>query len=246
MPFSTEITMLIVALVSTMGGFIHGSTGFGYGIFVMIFFPNILPYLTGVGLSSMISMFGQFGIVYKFRKHIRWKLIFLPIIFYLVTSAVCINLSMNMDTSFLKGYLGAFLVILAIYFMFFNGKIKIKPNLPTAAVVGVMSGMLSGFFAIGGPPMVIYYLSATDTKEQYFGTCQTFFFLTGIYNTLIRVFKGIITAEILPLFFAGYAAMMLGIFVAGKVVEKINSNQLKKMVYGVIALSGVWMIVSNI
>lgn len=40
--------------------------------------------------------------------------------------------------------------------------------------------------------------------------------------------------------------MMLGIFVAGKVVEKINSNQLKKLVYGVIALSGVWMIVSNI
>ena len=48
MPFSVGITLLFVALASVGGGLIQGTTGFGYGIFVMIFFPALLPLLGGM------------------------------------------------------------------------------------------------------------------------------------------------------------------------------------------------------
>ncbi|MBQ6836959.1 MAG: sulfite exporter TauE/SafE family protein [Clostridia bacterium] len=246
MIFSTPVTLLIVGLVSIIGGLIQGVSGFGFGIFVMTIFPSILPYLFGVGLSSIISIVGMAGIVIRYRKHIQWKYLPVPIAFYMIASTLAINLSTTLEADWLKTYLGLFLVVLAFYFAFLGGKIKIKPNVGTAFIVSTMSGILSGLFSIGGPPMVIYYLAITKSKEEYLGTLQTFFLCTGIYNALVRIFKGIITAEVIPFWIFGFVGMQLGIIVGSKLLKKIDGEKLKKIVYAVIGCAGAWMFISNL
>ena len=245
MIFSTPVTLLIVGLVSIIGGLIQGVSGFGFGIFVMTIFPSILPYLFGVGLSSIIAIVGMLGIVIRYRKYIKWKYLPVPVAFYMIASTLSINLSTHLEADWLKTYLGLFLIALAIYFAFFGGKIKIKPNVGTAFIVSTMSGILSGLFSIGGPPMVIYFLAITKSKEEYLGTLQTFFLMTGIYNALVRIFKGIITAEVIPFWVIGFVGMQLGIIVGSKLLKKIDGEKLKKIVYAVIGCAGAWMFISN-
>ncbi|MBR4879523.1 MAG: sulfite exporter TauE/SafE family protein [Clostridia bacterium] len=246
MLFSTPVTLVLVALVSVVGGLIQGVSGFGFGVFVMTIFPTLLPYLFGVGLSSIIAIVGMLGIIIRYRKHISWKYLPVPIVFYMMASTMAINLSTTLEADWLKGYLGLFLVVLAFYFAFLGGKIKIKPNVGTAFIVSTMSGILSGLFSIGGPPMVIYFLAITKSKEEYLGTLQTFFFISGLYNAILRIIKGIITVEVIPFWICGFIGMQLGIIVGSKLIKKIDGEKLKKIVYAVIGLSGAWMFFSNL
>lgn len=39
------------------GGFVQSTSGFGFGIFVMVFFPLYLPVLQASGLCSLILIF---------------------------------------------------------------------------------------------------------------------------------------------------------------------------------------------
>lgn len=245
MPFSVGITLLFVALASVGGGLIQGTTGFGYGIFVMIFFPALLPLLGAVGCSSMISLGGLLILTLRYRKSIRWKYIPAPLAIYYVVSAFCIHLSTKLNTEALKGWLGLLLLVLALYFAFFSGKIKIKINALSTLIAATLSGFLSGFFAIGGPPMVIYYLSATKTKEEYLGSCQCFFLLTGLYTTVIRILNGIITADLLKFVAVGYVGMGVGLLVASAIIKRIDTETMKKAIYAVIGCSGLWLFISN-
>lgn len=240
-------TLALVGLASIGGSLIQGTTGFGYGIFVMIFFPSLLGAMpAAVGTSSMVSFGGLAALTWRYRKHVNWRLLPLPLVIYYIVSGICIKLSTQIDTGSTKMYLGLFLVALAFYFSFFAGKIRIKINFFTTLIATSLSGILSGFFAIGGPPMVIYYLSATQSKEEYLGTCQCFFFLTGLYTMLVRILTGIITLELLKYVLVGYLGFGLGLLLAGRVVDRIDGEKMKKLIYAVIGASGLWLFASNL
>lgn len=241
------LTLFLVGLASIGGSLIQGTTGFGYGIFVMIFFPTLLGAMpAAVGTSSMVSFGGLAALTWRYRKHVNWKLLPLPLVIYYIVSGICIKLSTQIDTGAAKMYLGLFLVVLAFYFSFFAGKIRIKINFFTTLIATTLSGTLSGFFAIGGPPMVIYYLSATQSKEEYLGTCQCFFFLTGLYTMLVRILTGIITLDLLKYVLVGYLGFGIGLLLAGRVVDRIDAEKMKKLIYAVIGASGFWLFVSNL
>ncbi|MBQ7086938.1 MAG: hypothetical protein IJM96_05645, partial [Clostridia bacterium] len=63
---------------------------------------------------------------------------------------------------------------------------------------------------------------------------------------LVRIFKGIITAEVIPFWIFGFVGMQLGIIVGSKLLKKIDGEKLKKIVYAVIGCAGAWMFISNL
>ena len=93
--------------------------------------------------------------------------------------------------------------------------------------------------------MVIYFLSITKSKEEYLGTLQTFFVFTSVYNTIVRIIKGIITVEVVPYWLCGFIGMQIGLIIGGKLLKKIDGEKLKKIVYAVIGCAGAWMFISN-
>ena len=54
----TYLLLFLVALVTFVGSYIQGATGFGFGIFAMIFLPKLLQYTEANVLSSMLSACG--------------------------------------------------------------------------------------------------------------------------------------------------------------------------------------------
>ncbi len=242
------LEMLYVFLPSIFAGIIQTTTGFGAGIFVMLFFPLFMPILKASALSAMVSLTASALLAWQYRKIVDYKTMLVPAAFYFATSAYAINVAskMQMGTE-VKAYFGLFLVAVAIYFIFFSERIKIKANIFSAAVCGSISGVASGVFGIGGPPMVLFVLAAVgDNKEKYIANTQFFFALTGIYATIVRAFSGIITIDLLPLVIPGMIGMWIGKVFGLKIVERIDVVTMKKMIYIFLALSGLLTFVTNI
>ena len=87
--------------------------------------------------------------------------------------------------------------------------------------------------------MVVYFLAAMDDKEQYLATIQFFFFTTGLYTMILRCVNGIYTLDLMPYTVIGLIAVILGKWIGGRIVDRIDTVTMKKIVYVFLGLSGI-------
>ncbi len=239
--------MLCVFLASIGGGLVQASTGFGFGIIVMLFLPIFLPILKSSALSTLMGATACFSLAWKYRKYATPKVAIMPAIVYFVFSFAAIRFAVGADFGKLKAFFGLFLMAIAVYFIFFSEKIKIRATPLSALICGGISGIASGLFGIGGPPMAIYMLSiAGDDKNKYIANSQLFFSITCIYTTGLRILNGIITPDLLPFLVPGIVGMFIGKGAGSKIVEKIDAKQMKKLIYVFLAFSGFLNFIQNI
>lgn len=237
------ISALMVLTVSSFGGFIQRVTGFGFGIFVMLFFPYIMTeHTAAAAVSTLISCAVSSYNAFMYRKHIPFKKIIPLLIGALIMIPVAVKFSVLISGDFFKKLLGIVLILLSIYFLFFNDKVKIKSTFTNGFMAGGIGGVLTGLFSTGGPPIVLYLMNSLSDNVIYFASTQFYFSLTGIYSTLVRLFNGIITSEVLVYTLIGFTGCMMENFIGKKVFYKLNAQRLKRIVYIGMIICGIIMI----
>ena len=236
-----------ILLPCIVGGVIQSTTGFGSGTFVMMFLPMILPMLKATALSALISACLNLSLTVQYRKHLQPKLFLPPVGAYWVCSFIAIQIAKNANVTKLKMVFGLFLIVIAIYFIFFDKKIKVTGGIMSALICGGLSGILSGLFGIGGPPMVIYFLAVTnDDKNSYIANSQGFFTLAITFSCIVRAVSGILTVDLLPLAIPGLTGLLLGKSIGVRILDRLPIATIRKLVYFFLAFSGVVTFVSNI
>lgn len=230
--------LIIVGLTALLAGFIQTVTGFGGGIINMLVLPYIVSLATASGINGCITLFLNISLVVYFWKHINFKKILWPAVIAMELSTLAINLVTVLPVDTLKLVFSIFIVILAIYFNFFN-KVEINDTPFTMIICSAISGLGNGLFGIAGPPMVLYYLSACKKKEEYLGTIQLFFLIIGFYASIVRLLSGIITADLLPSIISGIIMVLVGKKLGTLVVDKLSVDKMKKYIYIFLGIVGV-------
>lgn len=229
-------------MTSFVSAFIQSTTGFGYGILFMAISPYFLPYSVAQVLSISASPVGNIANIARRIKKVNIKQVIIPLIFALVSTYISIELTRDADMSVMRRILGVLLFLLAIWFVFFSSKVRIKPTLLNCSIAGLISGIGTGLFSISGPPMVIYYLSALEEKETYMATIQAYFFLNSVSTIIMRILMHAFPSFSPLWFFATIAGLLLGAFVGSKFYTKLNGEVMKRYVYGFMALSGLFIV----
>lgn len=236
------MTMILTMLgITFLAGVVQGVTGFGAGIVMMMVLPMFFETLgTAAGVSTAIAVILSGTMVYTYRKFVEPKKIIPPAILYIAVCSAVIVVSKYINQAIMKKVFGVFLVILAIYYLFINkSNEKKKLSLPVSLAFIIISAACDGLFGIGGPLMVLYFLSTTHNTHEYLGNIQAFFFINCIYNTFFRFYNGIIGLEHLQYFVIGWIGILVGGFVANKLVNKIDGNLVKKLTYVMIGVAGI-------
>lgn len=237
---------LMICVPAFLAGIVQGVTGFGAGIVMMMVFPFLFNVPQAAGLSSAIGTALCLLMVFRYRKYVQFKNLVAPALLFMIVSSLTIHYSTMVNEFVLRLLFGIFLTCLAIYFLFFAKQKVMEVKLPLAIVFIVLSGIFSGLFGIGGPLMVIYFLSKIDSKEQYLGTIQTFFLMIAGYGTAFRIYSGILSFEHLPYIGLGMLGVLGGVNVAHKLVERIDGDKIRQLTYILIAFSGLYNIISTL
>lgn len=229
---------LLIVLITFLAGIVQGVTGFGAGIVMMMILPTFFSLPQSAGISTAIGLFLNLSMVITYRKHIKFKAIIIPSLSFIFITSAAILFSTHVDQVLMKKLLGVLFVCLSIYYIFFNKQTNRKLSLPVSVLFIVISGVCSGLFGIGGPLMVLYYLSQINKQEEYLGTIQTFFLINSIYNTGLRIFTGILLPEHIFLIMMGIVSIVAGGIVARKIVNKLDGALLRKITYVMIGIAG--------
>jgi uncharacterized membrane protein YfcA len=238
------LTIALFVLTVAVGALVQSASGFGFGIFVMMFFPVILPsYGMSVTLSGALSLACTTVTAFRYRRHIAWKKLWLPSLCFCIVSAVFITLSGGAADSLMKRLLGAALILLSAYFLFLGSRIRIRPTHTAGAVAGSLSGLLSGLFSTGGPPIVVYLLAGTESNEEYLATIQAYFTVTNLFALAVRAANGLVTPVVAGYWVVGLLGIAAGVFLGCRVFHKLNAERLRLVVYLFMAISGLIMLI---
>ncbi|MGI6083833.1 MAG: sulfite exporter TauE/SafE family protein [Acetivibrionales bacterium] len=236
---------LFSALTVIIASFIQTVAGFGMGIFIMAVIPLLLPHNVAILISVSISFITTLLIVIKIHHKTDYKAVWVPFIF--ATAGTIISLLFVKNTSMIiyKRMLGVFLFLLSIWFTFISEKVKIKPSTKNGVVAGTLSGVFNGLFTLNGPPMVLYYLAAIDDTDVYRSTSQYYFFLINTVSVISRAATGTLHLEHWKHLLAGALVIPIGVFIGLKLVDKINKQTIKKIIYIFLAMSGLYIAITG-
>lgn len=238
------IPLLLIAVVTLAASYVQGITGFGFGIVAMIFMPTFLLFTEANVLSGILGGLGSLLIAFELRKLISFKNLLFPLIGSIVTNYLAVLFVKSAKNGILMLLLGFMLVILSIYFFFFSGKIKIRPTWYAGLIAGVISGIMSGLFSIGGPPVVVYYIHSERDTKHYLATISAYFVITGAFSTVLKAVNGFVTKNVLIGLVIGTVVMAAGTLLGKFTRERVNEIAVKRLVYAVMALSGIANIIT--
>ena len=235
---------ILVAVVTFAASFIQGATGFGFGIFAMIFLPKLLLYTEANILSSLLSALSALFVAGLTFRKIHWKNILFPIFGCLISTYIAVSFISSQSSQVLSLLLGIALLLLSIYFICFSDKIRIRPSWYAGLIAGVLSGILGGMFSIGGPPVVVYFLQSEDDFDHYFATISAYFVLSGTVSVSTKIAAGFMTGSTWIALAISTVTLMIGAYVGKRTKDRINPAVIRKLVYGVMAISGLMNIIT--
>ena len=94
--------------------------------------------------------------------------------------------------------------------------------------------------------MVVYFLSARESNDEYLATIQMFFALSNVISGVSRALSGFYTTSVLIMIVPAFLTMLLANYLGRKVYGKLSPAILKKVVYAFMAVSGVITVVKAI
>lgn len=235
-----EIFLFCTAFLAS---FIQATTGFAYAIVLMALWPLFLsvPEATQLLMFGSVTVVGY--IVLKYRKHINFKNVAIPLVMGFIGNFIGINALLSLDNTVIVKVLGGLLILLAIYFFMFSSRIHIPKNPFTASLAGAFSGLMGGFFNISGPPIVLYYSVVSKNKEEYMATVQFYFVVLIVFKLFYlwwqRGLSQMVVSHIPMIVVASVAGMLLGLFV----FKKLSAVAIKRAVYILMVISGLWYMI---
>ena len=234
---------LVISLITLIAGFVQGISGFGSSIIVMMVLPTYYTVLQAAGISNAINIFLNGMMAFRYRNYISIKKVFSPSILFLISTTLITYVAMDINEDLIKKIFGVFLVLLSLYFIFFNKNTKRELSPLVSYICIVAAGICNGMFGIGGPLMDIYLLSQIDDMKEYLGTMQAFFFLINIVMTSFRFANGILSVDHIVPILIGIPSVGIGLMIANKIVDKVDGEFIKKAIYIVLGLSGILNII---
>lgn len=236
---------LSIFLLAIAASFVQRVSGFGFGIFIMMFLPFFIPtFGEAITLSGLLAGTTSLLIAVHNWRYIRWRIMGIIFLANIVTSYIAIEFMAGLGNETMKKALGVVLILIALYFLFFQGKHQLPTKSKSVqAVIGAISGLTGGMFAMPGPPIVLYCINAFNDKKEYIATLQALFCCSNIFYTLFRARVGFFTAHTLYYWGIGLAGLFIGTLLGARCFEHISGKMLKRIVYCMMMVSGVIAII---
>lgn len=233
--------LLLLPLMSACAGFVQRVSGFGFGIFIMMFLPYIMPsYKEAVALSGLLSAATALFIVARNFRYIRWRCMPVVLFFNILVSCFVVVIMDSQSASSLFHCLGVVLVAVAFYFLFFEKRMKMRfVSWYSRCLVGAVSGFMGAMFGMPGPAVVLYGINVIRSKKEYMATMQAFWILFNLFYMLFRSGGGYYTSETPLNLLLGCVGVFAGIYLGARLFGAVNAVILRRIVYCVMLLSGV-------
>ena len=246
--FTSYSQLILTGLIVLIAQAIYVLFGFGLGLVgVGLLAMFIQPVTNIVVLLLFIALPAEIYVLCKSWKNISWRGI-IAIISGVAGGTVVGTMVLRFgEPDIILTILGLFLIVSGLIFLFMESDIVIHWPVWCAPLIGILSGLLSGMFGTGGPPLIFYYQLSGMKKHAFRGQLMTIFFLMALVRFTTYSFSGLITTTRFISAIYVFPAILLGIWLGNSIHIQISEKRFRKMIsialfiIGVILLAKQWI-----
>ena len=130
------LDFILVFLMASGASLTQRVCGFGFGIFIMMLLPFIMPsFAEATALSGLLAIFTALVPAVRMVRQVPWRKLIPILLTFIVVSFFAVILVKHIDSRILKKVLGGVLIVISLYFFFLNGKFSLRPSIPIQSAV---------------------------------------------------------------------------------------------------------------
>ncbi|MDJ0845143.1 sulfite exporter TauE/SafE family protein [Crocosphaera sp.] len=233
---------LFVPLIILLGVFIQSLSGFGLGVVSMPLITLVIDVRVASPLMNLISLLTLLIISVYYRNKLEIKAIFRLVIASSLAIPFGVYFLKNIDQTISSTILGMVVLGYGIYSL-------LEFPLPSIRSpkwgygFAFCSGLLSGAYNTGGPPMIIYGNCCRWTPEQFRSNLNFFFFCNVIIVLTNHFLQGNITPEVLQLFMISIPMIVIGLILGFSLSKRVNLLLFRKLVLILLSMAGLQLLI---
>jgi uncharacterized membrane protein YfcA len=229
------VTCLILALAQA----VYVLFGFGAGLIAVgslaLLFPEIQDVVV---LLLFVNLPAELAVVLASRRVISWRGVFRILAGIVLGIPLGTYVLSREEPDFLLTVLGGFLLVAGVAFLLLPREKSWQLPHWSGPPTGLVSGILTGLFGTGGPPLIFYYHLGGAAKAAFRGNLMAIFLL----KTFIRVpsygMAGLITAPRLWSSLAVLPAIAFGAWLGHRIHVRLDEVTFRRLVSVMLLLLG--------
>jgi uncharacterized membrane protein YfcA len=237
--------VLPLALIIFFAGFTQGLSGFGSILVSLPLLALFLDIKTVIPLVSLFALVINTIIIYKMHKHLRWKNLYPLLLATVLGIPTGVYILKIVPTNILQIILGFILLLFACYALFIKLPQK-KLSHQWAWLTGFTAGCLGGSLGANGPPIIIYTAIQPWPKDKVKSTLAGYFFVAGISISSTHALTGLITFQVLKLFFLGLIFLILGVVTGMLCYKRLSEQKYRQFISVLLLILGMVMLIRGI
>ena len=241
--FDSIPQFVLVCLILAVAEMVYVLLGFGAGLIAVGTMALLLPELKdAVVLLLLVNLPAELWVVRSSWRQISWR----GVLVIFVGVALGIPLGTwwlrSGDASVLLTLLGVFLVTVGSVFLFVRAPRGREMASWISAPVGVLSGILTGLFGTGGPPLILYYQLSGADKAAFRGHLMAIFLLMTTVRVPSYAVFGLITAPRLWSALAVMPAVFIGALIGNSIHLRIEESTFRRLVSAALLIIGLLLL----
>jgi uncharacterized protein len=200
---------IFAAVIVFAAGFLRGFTGFGFGLLAVpaltLFFepreivPAVVILTAVVGLQLLRRVWSQAD----------WPSVKLLTIGAVIGTPFGAWVLASVSADLMRAIIGS-ICIAAVLLLWRGFKLHSVPGRGARVGIGIVSGLINGATAMGGPPVIIFFLALPSGVAVGRASLLVFFFFTSIISIVVQASAGLMSFRVLVLTLLMLPVMALG------------------------------------
>ena len=217
-----DLSSLIVAVIAVfVAGVIRGYSGFGFAMVAVTTMSLVIPPARVVPLVLILEVMASIRLVPQVWKDIDWYSLRWLLAGSLFATPFGAYLLANIPAESMRISI-SLLVLVAAILLLRGWAWKQMPGRPLILTTGIACGILNGAAAIGGPPVILLYLSSPAGVMVSRASIIAYFLGIDTMSLVMASIHGLTTFKTLLLTVVSLIPLLLGIAVGSKMFIKID------------------------
>jgi uncharacterized membrane protein YfcA len=242
--FTSLPQLLLTCLVLMVAESVYVTLGFGAGLISVGGLALLLPELRDVVvLLLLVNLPAELWVVWTSRRDIVWRGVLVLFTGIAVGIPVGTWLLRWGKPEILLMALGLLLVAVGIVFLIVPTTRRRTWPAWVAPPVGVLSGLLTGLFGTGGPPLVLYYQLGGAGKAAFRGHLMAIFLLMTTVRVPSYAAFGLITPTRLWSALLVLPAVLAGALIGNRIHLQLGEETFRRLVSGALVVIGLLLLI---
>ena len=244
--FTDPVQFALTCAILVVAQIVYVLFGFGSGLIAVGSLALLFPAIKDVVvLLLLVNMPAEILVTWGARRHLQWR----PLLGIFAGVAVGIPIGARLlsrgDPRVVLTVLGWFLIAVGLVFLRLPRGGKLRPPAWAGPPTGLVSGVLTGLFGTGGPPIIIWYHLTAADKAVFRGHLMTIFLLMTLVRVPSYIANGLVTAPRLWSSLAVLPAVLLGAWLGHRLHVRISDRLFQLLVCVLLVLLGAMLLIRH-